>query len=360
MRARRTEGRKRACRFLYWLLILPCIALLAPACVQPEVQGRMVDNGDGTVIDTATGLMWMKNANNGQMTWDDAMSWAQNLLFAGYKNWRLPSGLNRGDGQLCNSQPMGTNCPDTEFGTLYFDYGIYDLLNSGVFQNVVQVVYWTSTEFPDDTDQAMSQDMNDGGQNPGPKVRTHYVWAVRTTSPTDQPALVDNGDGTVVDTAQCLMWTKDANLPCTLGVVDNWHGACWFASLEAAEGWADDLEYAGYDDWRLSRELLGPMQSELEYLFYGILGNPPGGPIANTGPFDNVLQSTDFTFYDDNAQRTTTQRIHDQYWISLAPANPGREPTFKISDQSYHDWFMVDGETFSAWAVRDGCDITPP
>jgi len=320
----------------------------------------MVDNGDGTVTDTATGLMWMKNANNGQMTWDDAMEWAEKLHVGGYDDWRLPSGLNISDGQLCNTQPRGTNCPDTEFGTLYFDYGISDLLNSGVFHNVVQGVYWTSTEFPDDTDQAMSQDMNDGGQNPFSKGRTHYVWAVRTTSPTDQPAFIDNGDGTVIDTDQCLTWTKDANLPCTLEEPSSWHGPCWFGSLEAAEGWADDLEYAEYYDWRLSRELLGPMRSELEYLFYGILGNPPGGPIAITGPFDNVLQSTDFTFYDDSGQRTTIQRIHDHYWISFAPYGAVSEPTFKISDQSYHDWLMVDGEANSAWAVRDGCDITPP
>jgi hypothetical protein len=103
------------------------------------------------------------------------------------------------------------------------------------------------------------------------------------------------------------------------------------------------------------------MRSELEYLFYGILGNPPGGPIGITGPFDNVLQSTSFTFYDDNADEPTTiQRIHDHYWISLAPDIPSGEPTFNINDQSYHDWLMVDGEAHSAWAVRDGCDITPP
>jgi hypothetical protein len=321
----------------------------------------MVDNGDGTVTDTVTGLMWMRNANNGQMTWDDAMIWAQDLLLAGYDDWRLPSGLNRGDGQLCNSQPSGINCPDTEFGTLYFDYGIVDLLNSGVFQDVVQSEYWTATEFPDDASEAMSQDMNDGGQNPFSKSRTHYVWAVRTTTPGDQTALVDNGDGTVVDTTRCLMWTTDANLPCTLGVPVTPMGTCWFHSLEAAEEWAANLEYAGYDDWRLCGELMGPMDSELELLFYGILGNPPGGPLVNTGPFDNVLQSTEFTSYDADGQPVTIQRVHDDYWISTAPGSPvGREPSFRLSDQSYHDWFMTDGETLSAWAVRDGCEVTPP
>jgi hypothetical protein len=365
MRARRTEGRKRAGRYPYWRLILPCIALLAQACAPPqaeEVPSRMVDNGDGTVTDTETGLMWMKNANNGRMTWDEAMSWAQNLLLAGYDDWRLPSGLNRGDDQVCNSQPAGVNCPDTEFGTLYFGYGISDLLNSGVFEDVVQSVYWTSTEFPSDTSEAMSQDMNDGGQNPFPKEQALLVWAVRTTSPTDQPALIDNGDGTVVDTTRCLMWTKDANLPCTLGLPVTPMGVCWFHSLAAAEEWAANLEYAGYDDWRLSSELdPSPPNSELEYLFYRILANPPGGPIVITGPFDNVLQSTDFTFYDDNGERVDIQRVHDDYWTSIFPGSPvGREPSFRISDQSYRDWFMTDGETLSAWAVRDACDTTPP
>jgi hypothetical protein len=39
--------------------------------------------------------------------------------------------------------------------------------------------------------------------------------------------------------------------------------------------------------------------------------------------------------------------------------NPGREPSFDINDQTYSNHFMTDGESYSAWAVRDNCDIIP-
>ena len=52
---------------------------------------NFVDNGDGTVTDRATGLMWMQNDSGKAMNWQDAMEYAQNLRQAGYDDWRLPN-----------------------------------------------------------------------------------------------------------------------------------------------------------------------------------------------------------------------------------------------------------------------------
>ena len=49
-----------------------------------------VDNGDGTITDNATGLMWMQNDSQNGMNWEDALNYAENLEFAGYSDWRLP------------------------------------------------------------------------------------------------------------------------------------------------------------------------------------------------------------------------------------------------------------------------------
>jgi len=58
------------------------------------------DNGDGTVTDEATGLMWMKvdsgklkagKNKDGKLNWREALSWAENLEYAGYSDWRLPN-----------------------------------------------------------------------------------------------------------------------------------------------------------------------------------------------------------------------------------------------------------------------------
>ena len=51
---------------------------------------QFADNGDGTVTDNATGLMWMKNDNGTGLSWPDALSYAENFTYAGHSDWRLP------------------------------------------------------------------------------------------------------------------------------------------------------------------------------------------------------------------------------------------------------------------------------
>lgn len=54
-------------------------------------QNKFVDNGDGTITDQATGLMWMKADSAKGMNWQQALSYAENLEHAGYSDWRLPN-----------------------------------------------------------------------------------------------------------------------------------------------------------------------------------------------------------------------------------------------------------------------------
>lgn len=53
-----------------------------------------VDNGDGTVTDRVTGLMWQKGGSSEGMTWTDAKEYINKLnsgQFGGYADWRLPT-----------------------------------------------------------------------------------------------------------------------------------------------------------------------------------------------------------------------------------------------------------------------------
>lgn len=59
---------------------------------------RYIDNGDGTVMDLATGLMWIKDPSMApgglfyeRMYWYDAINNCENLEFAGWADWRLPN-----------------------------------------------------------------------------------------------------------------------------------------------------------------------------------------------------------------------------------------------------------------------------
>ncbi len=52
------------------------------------------NNGDGTITDSATGLMWSQDDSGVGMNWEEALAWvaqknAENYL--GYSNWRLPN-----------------------------------------------------------------------------------------------------------------------------------------------------------------------------------------------------------------------------------------------------------------------------
>ena len=53
-------------------------------------KNAFMENGDETVSDAATGLMWMKDDSGKGMSWEEALAYAENMEFAGYSDWRLP------------------------------------------------------------------------------------------------------------------------------------------------------------------------------------------------------------------------------------------------------------------------------
>lgn len=67
-------------------------SLIAVLCfaATPALAVTYSDNGDGTVTDPTTGLMWMRNYA-GTYTWDQAMALAGTVSFAGHSDWRLPN-----------------------------------------------------------------------------------------------------------------------------------------------------------------------------------------------------------------------------------------------------------------------------
>ena len=48
------------------------------------------DNGDGTTTHNNTKLMWQKDSG-GEMDWESAIQYCENLTLAGYNEWRLPN-----------------------------------------------------------------------------------------------------------------------------------------------------------------------------------------------------------------------------------------------------------------------------
>ena len=76
-----------------------------------------------------------------------------------------------------------------------------------------------------------------------------------------------------------LTWTRNAMI---IGTPQTWSNANASASaLTFGGGLLGGVPVPVVDDWRL------PSVAELQGLFVGALGNPPGGPAGNTDPFVN-------------------------------------------------------------------------
>jgi hypothetical protein len=128
---------------------------------------RYYDNGDGTVTDKVTGLMWTKEADHGRMPWDKAVKYCEKLRLAGYKDWRLP--------QVRPGHP--------ELDTLFRKEGRPSFEWEGTegtpFTGVQDYYYWSATVFDYSTGYAELIYMENGLQSSCEKTSSFYVWPVR-------------------------------------------------------------------------------------------------------------------------------------------------------------------------------------
>jgi hypothetical protein len=79
---------------------LPGSSLFGQDAHYPGIAPSYQNNGDGTVTDLNTALMWMKidsgtlkagDQKDGKLNWYQALEWAENLSYADYNDWRLPN-----------------------------------------------------------------------------------------------------------------------------------------------------------------------------------------------------------------------------------------------------------------------------
>jgi hypothetical protein len=127
----------------------------------PWPSPRFTNNGNGTVTDNLTGLMWERQPLDLGRTWAEALAYADGLTTGGYSDWRLPN--RREIGSLANFGVANTAA----------------WLNTQGFANVQgSNTYWTSTTWSNDTAQAWMAWVNFGCA-PSPKTGQYYAWAVR-------------------------------------------------------------------------------------------------------------------------------------------------------------------------------------
>lgn len=229
---------------------------------------RFVDNADGTVTDTLTGLIWLKDA--GCLTaavWPTALAEANQLASGACGlsdsskagQWRMPNLV-----ELESVVDVSASNPA--------------LTPGNPFKNVANSTYWSSTSYfggqggsPDAWAIRMSDGryMNDSGTNVK-ATSVNQVWAVKGSASgaiklpatgiyvvfaagddgstqsgvmAPSPRFVDNGNGTITDMLTGLLWLKQANClqgdwATAVGAVNTLaSGQCGLTDGSAAGAW---------------------------------------------------------------------------------------------------------------------------
>ncbi|MBN2586954.1 MAG: DUF1566 domain-containing protein [Candidatus Fermentibacteraceae bacterium] len=259
------------------------------------LQPSYANNGDGTVTDLNTGLMWQQGLPPEKMSWEEAVNGADTCGIGGYSDWRLPTikelySLIRFSG----TDPSG---PDPQnlipfIDTDYFEFQYGDTLAG---ERLIDAQYWSSTAYRGLTmngdSTAFGVNFADGrikgypSREVGPPGRTFlmrsFVRYVRSDC-YGQNQFVDNGDGTVTDTATGLMWQQ----------ADDGTGRNW----EEALAFAEDLCLAGYDDWRLPNA--HELQSIVDYeRSMQATGSPAIDPVFDCTLITDEGGGPNFGFY---------------------------------------------------------------
>jgi hypothetical protein len=238
------------------------------------------DNGDGTVTDGVTGLMWQQDPGE-KMTYSQAAAGASAFRLAGHSNWRLPSikelySLILFDGtdvSGCNGTCNFTPFLDTRY--FRFSYGDAD-----AGERVIDSQFATATLYIETTMNGnptmFGVNFADGRIKGYPTRKTFFVLYVRGNPDYGRNAFADNGDGTISDAATGLTWTQS----------DGGSAMNWKAALEYCEG----LDFAGAADWRLpnAKEL----QSIADYT-----RTPALDPMFGATAIHNESGETDYPYY---------------------------------------------------------------
>ncbi|MGQ1889468.1 Lcl C-terminal domain-containing protein [Thermophagus sp. OGC60D27] len=213
------------------------------------LQPSYTDNGDGTITDNVTGLMWQKGFE--VMTYAEAVEKVRSFNQANYTDWRIPtikeayslilfSGVDVSARDMSKLPPLAIPFIDTNY--FDFEYGANG-------DRVIDTQMLSSTLY---TGKTMGRNTTVFGVNfadgrikgypvtspRGDKMFT--VRFVRGNHDFGKNNFVDNGDATISDVATGLMWTKE----------DSRKGMNW----EEALAWVQQMNeqnYLGYSDWRL-------------------------------------------------------------------------------------------------------------
>jgi hypothetical protein len=182
-------------------------------------QAALNDRGGGMLYDDVLNITWLQDANyaktsgydtDGKMSWSAAKTWADNLVYGAYSDWRLASNTSVGaDWNYSYSQSGNTDAglnitsPHSELSYMYYvnlglksrfsatgayqpDFGVFGNgtyggeNNVGLVSNLQAYFYWSGTAYaPNPATFAWFFNADDALQNISLQSMESYAWAVR-------------------------------------------------------------------------------------------------------------------------------------------------------------------------------------
>ena len=276
-------------------------ALYGQDAQHPGTTPSYRDNGDGTVSDLVTGLMWTKSIDldgNGTISMFDKRTLAQaddeaaSLTVGGYDDWRLPTIkelYSLIDFTGTDPAPTATDSSGlTPFiDTTYFDFS-YGLATG---ERIIDSQFASSTVDVDTSSETKMFGVNfaDGrikGYGLGPLyAKAFFVRYVRGSLAYGVNDFHDNGDGTITDNATTLMWSR----------ADSGAGMDWAEALAWVQA-KNAANYLGYSDWRLPN--IKELQSLVDYTRSpGTSGSAAIDPLFTSTTITNEAGIEDYPCY---------------------------------------------------------------
>jgi hypothetical protein len=227
--------------------------------------------GTDVAYDTVSGLSWTRDPGE-KRAFAEAVAGAAKCRAGGHRDWRLPTikelySLIRFDGTDPDPRAGTTEAlrPFIDRDVFAFRYG-----DPARGERVIDAQYASSTKYVSTTmagdDTVFGVNFADGRikgyglRDPrGRGEKRFFILYVRGNRRYGTNDFHDLGDGTIEDRATGLVWTKADSGGLHAGPQRDGR-LLW----EEALAWAEDLELAGHDDWRLpnAKEL----QSVVDYM----------------------------------------------------------------------------------------------
>lgn len=238
-----------------------------------------INNGNGTITDTVTGLMWQQ-VDGGEMTFDKAVTYASDLVLGGFSDWRMPTVL-----ELHSILNHDKNNP---------------ALNTTYFTSPAAQYWWSSQKQVNDAAKAWVTNAGGGvGNHPVNETvsaggtKKFHVRAVRDISApvTITTRFLDNKNGTTTDQLTGLIWQQVPTDSMT-----------WEQALIAAEA----LTLGGSGLWRMPN--IKELQSVSEHTIYN--------PSVNKTYFSGISTSQYWSSTSLSNQSTKAWYLDTQYGIT--------------------------------------------